>query len=108
MKSLVHNSLEIEQSIVYNTQEKLKLLVSSSCPLCDRMVELYEEVKNDLPYDKLVEVVNIERVQDYILNGLNVSSVPCVLVNSKKGWKVEELALTDKWSFFGHLLNLLV
>ncbi|MCG3218788.1 MAG: hypothetical protein KAR35_07260 [Candidatus Heimdallarchaeota archaeon] len=108
MKSLIHNSLETEQTIDYGSQEKLKLLISSSCPLCDRMIELYDEVKYDLPYHKLVEVVNIEQERDFSLQGLTVSSVPCLLVNSKKGWKVEELALTDKWSFFGHLLNLLV
>ena len=107
MKSLVHKSIKKTQASNY-TQEKLKLLISSSCSLCDRMIELYEEVKSDLPPHKLVEVVNIEREQGYDLQGVAISSVPCLLVNSKKGWKVEELALTDKWSFFGHLLNLLV
>ena len=107
MKSLVHKPLAIENAR-NGTQEKLKILISSSCPLCDRMVELYEEVKSDLPYHKLIEVINIERERNYDLQGLSISSVPCLLVNSKKGWKVEELALTDKWSFYGHLLNLLV
>jgi len=108
MKSLAQNQLEIEQTINYSSQEKLKLLISSSCPLCDRMIELYDEIKNDLPHHKLVEVVNIDQEQNYNLHGLAISSVPCLLVNSRKGWKMEEMALTDKWSFFGHLLNLLV
>jgi glutaredoxin len=104
----VNNPIETKQTIDYSSQEKLKLLISSSCPLCDRMIELYDEIKNGLPYHHLVKVVNIERERDYDLQGMSISSVPCLVVNTKKGWKVEELALTDKWSFFGHLLNLLV
>ena len=84
MKSLVRKPIEKTQASNYN-QEKLKLLISSSCSLCDRMIELYDEVKNDLPYHKLVEVVNIEQERDFSLQGLTVSSVPFLLVNSKKG-----------------------
>ena len=108
MNSLANNLVEEKQTIDYSSQEKLKLLISSSCPLCDRMIELYEEVKDDLPHHNIVEVVNIERERSYEFEGLLISSVPCLLVNSKKGWKVEELTLTDRWSFFGHLLNLII